>query len=443
MTGVPLPSVGLLNLPDELILRIYNTLFASFPSDRVPDYDLRLARVMLNSRLFRLARIAIFREVIVRPRAPSNVPAVLTFLARQSRPLDGTHTLRIQIQPLTTPLLAAMMPRLFPQLALIDLTSASPRSILPRYLTTALSCCPNLKVLCLLGFDGLRDTSFDLRKLPALRALVVTDAPGVVKQLLQSGSSALKTLELLTLRRPLLAQSTLPWQTVRVLVLQFPDDDMDDDVDLVRASVESNLTQFVGTLQEPTHLLALERLEVTIPLPAAVASSSAPTQHTLVVRFWQTVRVLLDKSQLWSLHIDGVTGWPDAFPSIRHEHLDTLTVTWYDAAGAQPRSRLPLADLHRLLSGFPNLQQFTLQTHNMGGLQDGLWMLANEDDLPAPAEFAIFDSNLCALVQYISCTTICNCTLRRVAAGVDGTRQLRWTRSSQEESGFTFTKRTR
>ncbi|EGU12109.1 hypothetical protein RTG_01702 [Rhodotorula toruloides ATCC 204091] len=186
--------------------------------------------------------------------------------------------------------------------------------------------------------------------------------------------------------------------------------------------------------------LKLACLVLHLPWPTRDVDISE-YHHGLVIRASHALATLLTSLRLRSLHITGITGWPEQACVPKNDTLEHLRIQWLDSPITTPTAHISLPDVHRLLSQFPKLDRFELEGRQLLGLVDGHWLLAQQSAVPSPGEFAIYEPNLSSLVQYIRFTTILFFTFRPQPLPTEepGIREFRWTRSSKEED-FVFSR---
>ncbi|BGP33609.1 hypothetical protein JCM10296v2_005428 [Rhodotorula toruloides] len=258
-------SVGLLNLPDELLVYIFDLLFAAFTRMGPPDYELRLAEVKMSSRLFRLARLALFREITVgQPSEQKPCPPIVAFLAHQSQTFGQTEKLRLPPHEMTGPILAAMIPRLFPNLTTLEVAGSLLR----------LGCGPALEML-----------DMTLENVPA--------------------------------------KFRIPWQHLKRLNLRIRREETLQLLDELSKDLAAHADDHPCRLK-------LACLVVHLPWPTG-DDDAAEYHHNIVIRSSHALATLLMSLRIRSLHLTGITGWPEQVCVPRDVTLEHLRIQWLDS----------------------------------------------------------------------------------------------------------------
>ncbi|GAA5898227.1 hypothetical protein JCM6882_000107 [Rhodosporidiobolus microsporus] len=403
------PPTSLLDLPDELLLTIFERVYRlSLPH---PDDDslrtgslLPPSTLMVNKRIFEIAS-PLRPRYLSTPRDPVKLDRFFPDILSRPHILSLVEHLSTELH-MPLPALPSFSLSLFTSLTSLTIcfrdTVSDPANYwdaVPRQVTDMLKKLRHLHALKLTGFaPDLEDTSFSLDKdIPSLRVLDV-ESDDVLRTFLVSGSTRLESL---TTRTSGLAILAIPWHTLRRVRLVPEGVQVDEPDDLVQA-VQSAAGEGIVTV---------EHLDLDFYIFNGRYSDSWDFERVQII-----LGALAPFERLKSVAfgLDDRFVWPQT--SLQVSSAEALTLR-----GPLILSQEHTTPLCALVSSFPNL--CTLNLDDLLRTCDPLVELFSAKQRLGP----VWESLLEALKERTG--------VRRVRCRVEREkREVRWTRVMEEDA---------
>ncbi|BGP17985.1 hypothetical protein JCM10213v2_006033 [Rhodosporidiobolus nylandii] len=397
----PRPPLSLLDLPDELLLLIFQQVHLSLSGQEpLTPLSISLRHVAINKRIFAVVQ-PIWWSLLVLPRSPSVLEELLFDLSvnRSAHRHIKTVTATIPSDfPAVT--LAALLP--LSHLTSLTLGFSYPNDC-PWRITVFLRQFKHLESLDLLGYPEPEDRSFSLeRDIPSLRTFKTAGIEFLIL-VMENGTS---NLQHFVDRAPDVGSYPIPLGTLRRLTLE-PEGG-------VLYNSHAWLSDLDHELDKPVPFRHLRRLSLKFPsmLPCSALEETAFSSEHLVETF-----IALQASRLEHLDLFDV------------ENLDWLA----DAAGlALPTVRtlelqgnLPLYEetnrifFRRLFQLFPSLATLHLRDFPLS---------------PSSSTSATSVDTVPRLPAFLRKATMASTLLELRHRGEGEQREMRWTRRTRGES---------